>query len=60
MKQLNNKIIFLTGGSSGIGYECAKAYAKEGARVVIVANDPASVKKIVEELVPNTLGYAVT
>jgi len=56
MKQLNNKIIFLTGGSSGIGYECAKAYAKEGARVIIGANDPASVKKGIEGLGSEHLG----
>jgi meso-butanediol dehydrogenase/(S,S)-butanediol dehydrogenase/diacetyl reductase len=32
---LNNKVIFLTGGAEGIGLECAKAYASEGACVVI-------------------------
>lgn len=34
---LLDKIIFVTGGSTGIGWECAKAYAAEGASVVIVA-----------------------
>ena len=34
---LKDKVIFLTGGSTGIGWECAKAYAAEGARVSIVA-----------------------
>lgn len=42
MKLLANKIIFLTGGSMGIGLECAKKYAKEGAKLVIMANDTAS------------------
>lgn len=37
--QLENKIIFLTGGSTGIGLECAKAYAAEGANVVLCALD---------------------
>ena len=32
---LANKVIFLSGGASGIGRECASAYAAEGARVAI-------------------------
>jgi meso-butanediol dehydrogenase / (S,S)-butanediol dehydrogenase / diacetyl reductase len=39
---LANKVIFLTGGSMGIGLECAKKYAEEGAKLVIMANDEAS------------------
>lgn len=31
MKLLQNKVSFLTGGSTGIGLDCAKAYAAEGA-----------------------------
>jgi meso-butanediol dehydrogenase/(S,S)-butanediol dehydrogenase/diacetyl reductase len=42
MQMLQNKIIFLTGGSKGIGFECAKKYAEAGATVVIAANDPVS------------------
>ncbi len=34
---LSGKVIFLTGGSTGIGLHCAKAYVKEGASVAIVA-----------------------
>jgi NAD(P)-dependent dehydrogenase (short-subunit alcohol dehydrogenase family) len=32
---LKDKVIFLTGGSTGIGYDCAKAYAAEGAKIVL-------------------------
>ena len=32
---LVNKVIFVTGAASGIGRECAVAYAREGARVVV-------------------------
>ena len=39
MQQLANKIIFLTGGSMGIGLECAKKYKEAGARVMIMSND---------------------
>jgi NADPH:quinone reductase-like Zn-dependent oxidoreductase len=35
----NNKHVIVTGGSSGIGLECAKIYAKRGANVTIVARD---------------------
>lgn len=34
---LQDKVIFLTGGSTGIGWECAQAYAAEGANVIIAA-----------------------
>ncbi|WP_316791985.1 SDR family oxidoreductase [Pedobacter frigoris] len=45
MRLLENQVIFLTGGSMGIGLECAKAYAKAGASVVIAASsgDPEAV-----------------
>ncbi len=56
MKQLDNKVIFLTGGSEGIGYECAKAYAREGAKLIIVANKPAAVRNAVEQLGADHLG----
>ena len=32
---LKNKVIFLTGGAAGIGFECAKVYLQEGAKVVV-------------------------
>ncbi|TKC08530.1 SDR family NAD(P)-dependent oxidoreductase [Pedobacter frigoris] len=50
MQLLENQVIFLTGGSMGIGLECAKAYARAGASVVIAASsgDP--------EVVAATLG----
>lgn len=43
MGLLEGKVIFLTGGAQGIGRECALAYAREGASVVIadVADDEA-------------------
>lgn len=53
---LKDKIIFLTGGSRGIGRDCAKAYAAEGANVVIVANDGKGVEKAAAELGANHLG----
>jgi len=43
MQLLKGKIIFLTGGSKGIGLECAKRYSAEGARIMIVSNDGPSI-----------------
>jgi len=53
---LQDKVIFLTGGSGGIGWECAKAYAAEGAKVVIAAQDNETVAKAAANLGTDHLG----
>lgn len=55
---LNDKIIFLTGGSTGIGLDCAKAYAAEGASVVIVARNGEEAACQAAELGEKHLGFA--
>jgi len=55
---LRDKVIFLTGGSTGIGWECAKAYAAEGAKVALVARGQDAVEKAAAELGPQHLGKA--
>ena len=47
---LKDKVIFLTGGSKGIGFECAKKYAEAGAKVMIVSNDAPSLATALSEL----------
>jgi len=47
---LKDHVIFLTGGSDGIGWECAKAYAREGAQVAILARTESKVSSAVDEL----------
>lgn len=55
---LNDKIIFLTGGSTGIGLDCAKAYASEGASVVIVARNGEEAARQAAELGEKHFGFA--
>ncbi|MBP1652174.1 MAG: short-chain dehydrogenase/reductase [Bacteroidetes bacterium] len=51
MQLLTGKIILLTGGSTGIGFECALKYAEAGAVVVVVSNDATTLTTAI-----NTLG----
>jgi NAD(P)-dependent dehydrogenase (short-subunit alcohol dehydrogenase family) len=53
---LKDKVIFLTGGSCGIGHDCAKAYAAEGAKVALVARDQKGVAAVAAELGPEHMG----
>jgi NAD(P)-dependent dehydrogenase (short-subunit alcohol dehydrogenase family) len=57
MNLLQDKVIFLTGGSTGIGRECAIAYAREGARVVIAALDGDSSEQVARNLGEGHLGF---
>jgi len=53
---LKDKVIFLTGGSCGIGRDCARAYAAAGAKVTIAARDQDGVEKVAAELGRDHLG----
>ena len=55
---LKDKIIFLTGGSTGIGLDCAKAYHGEGASVVIVSRNGEEAAQRASELGERHLGFA--
>lgn len=52
---LHQKVIFLTGGSKGIGAECAKAYANEGALLAIAALGKEDIDAIIAEIGGNHL-----
>jgi len=56
MQLLSGKVIFLTGGSAGIGLECAKAYAEAGANVVVAASSAQPVADAVSLLGSSHLG----
>jgi meso-butanediol dehydrogenase/(S,S)-butanediol dehydrogenase/diacetyl reductase len=47
---LKDKIIFLTGGAGGIGYFCAMAYARQGAKVVVADNCRECIDTIIAQL----------
>jgi len=53
---LQDKVILLTGGSCGIGRDCAKAYVAEGAKVIVIARDREGIATVAAELGPEHLG----
>jgi len=58
-KSLEGKIIVLTGGASGIGRECAIAYAREGATVAILDLNFEGAKDTAEGLGSRCTAYHV-
>jgi NAD(P)-dependent dehydrogenase (short-subunit alcohol dehydrogenase family) len=50
MKRFEGKVAAITGGNSGIGLAAAKAFAREGASVVIIGRDEPSMKTAEREI----------
>ncbi|MGA9291083.1 MAG: SDR family NAD(P)-dependent oxidoreductase [Ignavibacteriaceae bacterium] len=51
MKSLKNKIVLITGASSGIGRACASAFAKEGTNLILAARRLERLNEIAETLI---------
>jgi len=50
VSSMKNKIVFVTGASSGIGRACARAFAREGASLLLAARRADRLKKLAESL----------
>ncbi len=50
MKALKNKIVFISGASSGIGKACAEAFAQAGAKLILCARNVEKVRLIAQDL----------
>jgi NAD(P)-dependent dehydrogenase (short-subunit alcohol dehydrogenase family) len=50
--QLANKVLVVVGGSTGLGFSAARAFAREGARLIIVGRNRTSLAKAQRELGP--------
>jgi serine 3-dehydrogenase len=50
MNSLRNKIVFITGASSGIGKACARAFAAEGAKILMCARRGERLASLAAEL----------
>lgn len=50
MTKLKNKIVFISGASSGIGMACAYAFAEEGAKLILAARRKAKLEELASEL----------
>jgi NAD(P)-dependent dehydrogenase (short-subunit alcohol dehydrogenase family) len=48
--KLSNKIVLVTGGTSGIGLEAAKLFRAEGATVIVVGQNPARLEAAASQL----------
>lgn len=57
-KRLENKTAVITGGTTGLGFEMAKRYLEEGARVLITGRTKEKIDKAVSELGKNAQGIA--
>ena len=50
MKDFKDKVVVITGGGTGIGFGFAKAFGKEGAKIVLAARREERLKQAVAEL----------
>lgn len=57
---MHNKVVIITGASSGIGMACAREFAAKGASVVLAARNAGAIGKLAKEMISKGLeAYAV-
>jgi NAD(P)-dependent dehydrogenase (short-subunit alcohol dehydrogenase family) len=56
--KLNDKVVLVTGGTSGIGLAAADLFGREGAKVIVVGTDPKRLKAAEAQLGPGSLAIA--
>jgi NAD(P)-dependent dehydrogenase (short-subunit alcohol dehydrogenase family) len=56
--RLQNKVLVVIGGTGGLGLSAARAFASEGAKLVLVGRDPARAKEAAGALSGPALGIA--
>lgn len=59
MKQLENKVVIITGGAGSIGKTTARLFLNEGAKIMLVDTDKIQLKEIVNEFSNKNLLYCV-
>jgi NAD(P)-dependent dehydrogenase (short-subunit alcohol dehydrogenase family) len=59
MNRLNDKVAIITGGMRGIGLAAAKAFIREGAKVMLVDIVEIQLQRVVAELGTDNANYAV-
>jgi NAD(P)-dependent dehydrogenase (short-subunit alcohol dehydrogenase family) len=58
--RFENKVVAVTGGSLGIGRAAVEGFAREGAKVAIISNDPERGEVTVQELSDYEVGFFST
>src|SRR5688572_18600041 len=56
MNRIEGRTVLVTGASSGIGRACARAFVKEGARIVLAARREDALEEVAAELGGETAG----
>ncbi|QHS56963.1 SDR family oxidoreductase [Mucilaginibacter sp. 14171R-50] len=57
MQLLKDKVVFLTGGTEGIGYECAAVYHRAGAKVSIITHKENSLQQCRSQFFDDNIHY---